>query len=94
LDYSFSLVYWRVVFRTLRGIFTGKELWNGNRENLSSLIGKDSMPNWVKKMYSRIKIEYSVIFEQPEHDHIHFIRHRTPQETEEWLKVLTKPSLP
>ena len=34
LDY-FSLVYWRVVFRTLRGIFTGKELWNGNRENLS-----------------------------------------------------------
>jgi adenylate kinase family enzyme len=94
LDYSFSLVYWRVVFRTLRGIFTGKELWNGNRENLSSLIGKDSMPNWVKKMYSRIKIEYSAIFEQPEHDHIHFIRHRTSQETEEWLEVLTKPSLP
>jgi hypothetical protein len=82
-----------VVFRTLRGIFTRKELWEGNRENLTSLIGKDSMPNWVKKMYSKRKEELSALIEQPEYDHIQFIRRSTPQETNKWLKGLTKFSL-
>ena len=90
LDYSFSLVYWRVVFRTLRGIFTGEELWNGNREKLTSLIGKDSMPNWVKKTYPELKREYPKLFSQPEYSHIKFIRHRTPKETEAWLENLTE----
>jgi hypothetical protein len=90
LDYSFSLVYWRVVFRTLRGIFTGEELWNGNREKLISLIGKDSLPNWVKKTYSELKREYPKLFSQPEYSHIKFIRHRTPKETEACLENLTE----
>lgn len=90
LDYSFTLVFWRILVRTIRRLLTKEELWNGNRERLSSLIGGDSMPYWVIKTYPKQKREYPKIFSQPEYSHIKFIRHRKPKETEAWLENLTE----
>ena len=94
LDYSFTLVFWRVVIRTIRRILTKEELWNGNRERLSSLIGGDSMPYWVIKTYSKQKREFPKLFSQPEYSHKKFISHGTPKETDAWLESLTEHSSP
>ncbi len=94
LDYSFTLVFWRVIVRTIRRILTKEELWNGNRERASSLIGRDSMPYWVIKTYEKRKREFPKLFSQPEYGHIKFICHGTPRETDAWLENLTENSGP
>lgn len=42
----FRIVYWRLVRRTLRRVWTGEELWNGNRETWLDMLGKESMLWW------------------------------------------------
>ncbi len=88
LDLPFRVVFWRVVKRTIRRVWTGEELWNGNREKLSALFGKYSMPIWVIKTYWRRKRDYPEIITKPEYAHLQLIHLKTVDETEMWLDGL------
>ena len=89
LDLPFSVVFWRVLWRTISRIFTGEELWSGNRENLGSLIGPDSMPLWVLKTYWRRKKEIPELLRRAEYSHLAVIRLRSSREIREWLGSLS-----
>lgn len=89
LDSPFRVVFSRVLWRTIRRIVTGEELWEGNRENLNALIGQDSMPVWVLKTFWRRKKELPELLASDEYSHLQAIRLRSSQEVEEWLDSLS-----
>jgi len=90
LDYSFPLVFWRIVSRTLRRTIRREELWNGNRESLRLMLSKDSILLWVLKTYWRRRREYPELLTRPEYSHLTVHHFRTPDETEKWLNGLHK----
>ena len=88
LDYSLWVIFWRLFRRTWKRIVFKEELWNGNREHLSTqlkLWSEESLFHWLFKTYWRRKREYPQLFTMPEHVHLKVIHFRAPQETEEWL---------
>jgi adenylate kinase family enzyme len=95
LNYSFPVVFWRLLRRTWQRVFFHEELWNGNREHLSTqlkLWSEQSLFHWLFKTYWRRKREYPQLFAQSEHSHLTIIRLKTPQEADEWLlRLKTAP---
>lgn len=88
LDLSFRVVFWRVMKRTLRRVWTREELWNGNKEDLSALFGRYAMPVWVIRTYWRRKRDYPEIISQPEYSHLRLVHLKTVGETRGWLDGL------
>jgi adenylate kinase family enzyme len=88
LDYGFTLIFLRLLWRTFRRVILREELWSGNRESLTFALSKDSILLWVFTRHPKRRREYPKLMVDPEHAHIQFIRHSTPRETEEWLESL------
>ena len=88
LDYSFTRIFLRLLWRTFRRVILREELWSGNRESLTMAFSKDSILLWAITSYPKRKKSYPELMEDPEYSHIEFLRHSTPRETEEWLKSL------
>jgi adenylate kinase family enzyme len=86
LDYSFPLVMWRIISRTLRRSLRREELWNGNRESFRmGFLSRESIIVWSFTTYHRYRRQYPKLFARPEHSHLTIIRHISPKETEAWL---------
>jgi len=88
LDYSFHIVFWRLLKRTVRRAVTQEELWNGNRERFwwhLKLWSDESLFHWLFKTYWRRKREYPILFSLPENAHLKIIHFKHPKEAEEWL---------
>ena len=95
LDYSFPVVFWRLLTRTIRRGVTGEELWNGNRENFwwhLKIWSDESLFHWLFKTYWRRKREYPLLLDLPQHAHLVPQRLRSPRETEAWLRGIRAPS--
>jgi len=91
LDYSFPVVFWRLLARTIRRGWTKEELWNGNREKFwwhLKLWSDESLFYWLFKTYWRRKRETPILLSFPEHEHLHLIHLRSPREADEWLASL------
>jgi adenylate kinase family enzyme len=91
LDYPLRVALLRVLRRTIGRIVRRKELWNGNRETLRHHLNFDPTQNlflWTIRMHKQHRIDFSALFEQPEHSHLQVLRFRTPEETEQWLRGL------
>jgi adenylate kinase family enzyme len=88
LDLPFRIVFWRVLIRTLRRIWTREKLWNENVEQLSALFGRYSMPVWVIRTYWRRKREYPELIAKQEYKHLNVVHLQTIEETEKWLDGL------
>ncbi|MEW6715105.1 MAG: adenylate kinase [Nitrospirota bacterium] len=57
LDYTKTVVMWRVLTRTLRRIIAKEKLWAGNVETFrKSFLGKDSIIAWAWNTYARRKV--------------------------------------
>lgn len=89
LDYPRWLVYWRIVMRTLRRVFTREELWSGNQERLrTSFFSKHSVIYWAHKTYPQRKELYSGLMQSDAYPHLRWLHFRSPQETNNWLASL------
>jgi adenylate kinase family enzyme len=87
LDYSLSLILWRLVRRTTGRIITRVELWNGNRESLrGAFFSRDSLFVWALQTHQRRRIEYTTLPLQPEYAHLLMIRLTSPAATRRWLE--------
>ncbi|MCY3964701.1 MAG: adenylate kinase [Acidobacteria bacterium] len=88
LDYSFSLILWRLFRRTLQRTLGGKTLWAGNRETVWRAFSHDSILLWAFKSHWRRRRSLRRLFEEPEQAHLAVIRMRRPADTERWLNGL------
>lgn len=89
LDYPFHIVFWRLLTRTIWRITSQEELWNGNRERLSTQLkiwSQDSIIHWLFKTYWRRKRETPILLSQ--YKHLKVIHFKHPKEAQEWIENL------
>lgn len=92
LDYSFSLIAYRLVSRTMSRIFSREKLWAGNQESAATqFLTGDSIFLWAFKTYFRYKIEYPKILREPQYAHLNLIRFRYPGDAEDFIRRKGKP---
>ncbi|MCL3860327.1 AAA family ATPase [Actinotalea sp. K2] len=89
LDHSRAVVMTRLVGRTLARALTRRELWNGNRERLRTLLSVDPMTNlwlWAWTQHSTTRARYAALAEEDPQQR--WVRLRTPAEMRRWLRPL------
>ena len=89
LDYPFALTFGRLVRRTVGRVWTGEELWNGNRERWGNqFLSRDSLFLWAIKTYPHYRASYPVLLASERYAHLRVVRLRTPRDTGRWLATL------
>lgn len=90
LDYARPVVMRRVVWRTLVRAARREVLWSGNTESLRRAMGPDSIVAWAWTSYDRVRERYERQLLGPERmGHLAVVHHRSPRETERWLRGIT-----
>ena len=89
LNLPYRVVSWRLLWRTLRRVFTREELWNGNREEFrTQFLSRDSLFRWQLDSFGRIRRNMPESIAQPEHAHLEVVVLRSTGEVREWLAGL------
>ena len=82
LDYSFPVVFYRALRRTLSRSLTGQELFSGNRESLAkAFLSKESILLWVITTFHRRRREFQQILRNDEFPGLKFVRLHSQRET-------------
>lgn len=89
LDYGLSTIMRRVSRRTLRRLFSQQELWNGNRESLRGVFGRNSIVWYAFTSYRRHRRKYAAILAERKFKHLLIRRFDSPQEASAWLQSHT-----
>lgn len=92
LNYPRQVVMPRVIRRSIIRVLDRKELWagTGNRERLSSWLGKEHPIRWSWDTYDRVQATYQALFDDPALAHIHRIRLRHPREAKALVERLER----
>ncbi len=86
LDYPMTVVFTRVLRRTLRRWWSKEELWNGNRERLfTQFFSRESLLLWVIYTWRMHRRDYPKRMRQQAALGKRVIRFRTPKQTDLWI---------
>jgi adenylate kinase family enzyme len=86
LDLPYRTVLRRVLGRTLSRAFTGKELWNGNRETFRNAFSRESIVWWVIRQHGSYRMKWPPRFEPL--THLTVVRLRSAREVRTWLQSI------
>lgn len=81
----------QVTLRTLRRVVRREELWNGNREPLRNLWAWDphkSIIRWAWTQHAKYRERFRSAMASPTLAHIDFVRLRSHEEAEAWLRAV------
>ena len=95
LNYSFSIVFYRAVARTLTRLVTRERLFSENQESLRLMFDRDWIPLWVMRTFRRRRREYSALLQSPQFNHLEVMEFTRPREADVLLEDpsrLTSPS--
>ncbi|KZM70639.1 hypothetical protein [Nocardia terpenica] len=90
-DLPRARVMWQIIRRTAGRIVTGRELWNGNREqwrNFFSLNPERSVIVWAWRTHAGNRARFLAARSDPAYGHIEFIRLRSHREADAVLAEL------
>ncbi|HZQ97901.1 MAG TPA: shikimate kinase [Chloroflexota bacterium] len=93
LDYPLAVKLWQLLERTTRRLWTGEELWNGNRERLSdhlNLLDRDNLFVWTIRQHRFHQITYPAALAEPAYAHLRLVRLRTPGAGRRWLEQVAR----
>jgi len=93
LDYGLLTIMRRVLWRTFRRLYSQQELWNGNRESLRGVFGRNSIVWYAFTSYRRHRVRYAALLASREFNHLKVRRFGSPTEASFWLQSLTLTSL-
>ena len=86
LNYSFPIVFYRALKRSIKRMFSGEEVCNGNKETIGrTFFNRESILLWVIKTHRRRKDTYQQILDEHCKD-AEIIIFRKPADAEKWLK--------
>ena len=94
LDYSITVIMWRLLRRTLRRGVTQEELWNGNIESIrENFFSRESLFVYALKSHWRRRRSLPVEFAKPQHAHLKVVHLRSPSATRRWLSSIDAHSI-
>ena len=94
LDYPMSVVFPRALCRCVARAVTREPLWAGNRESLRlTFASRDSLLLWVIATWRLRRRDYPKLLKAPAWRHLHVQRHRSPAETQRWVRTLEPAEL-
>lgn len=91
LDYSFRVVFWRLITRTIRRVSTKEKLFANNVENAwmhFKIWSQESLIHWLFKTYWRRKREFSSLLAHPDNAHLTVHHFKKPTEAARWIESL------
>ena len=91
LNYSFTRTFYRSLNRTTRRVFSGEELFSGNRETFKqSFMSRDSILLWFLSDYHRQRREYTNLLgeERLSGKEIFIFRH--PKQAQKFLQAIRR----
>ena len=91
LDYALRVIIWRLLWRTVKRVFTREVLWNGNQERFrAAFLSRDSLFLWVLQTYWHRRRTYPVEFQKSEHRHIDVAHLRSPKDARKWMPRVSR----
>jgi adenylate kinase family enzyme len=94
LDLPLSTVLRRLTTRSVRRIVSRETLWNGNRENLGALFGRNSVLRWAVKGHRRHRKELPPRLLALKSDGVDIVRLHSGREASDWLRQAPPASAP
>lgn len=89
LNYSFPVVMWRGLTRTIRRSLTQEELFSSNRESFrQSFFSRDSILWWIITTFHKRRKRYRALFSAGSFPNLSYIEFRKPAEAERFLAGL------
>lgn len=89
LNYPFSLVLYRSIFRSFKRSVTKEIVFSGNRESFKrAFFSRESIILWVIKTHNIKKKKYSKILYSEEHSGLEIIELRSQADTNKFIKSL------
>ncbi len=86
LNFSRTVVYSRVLRRTLRRTASGQHLWHGNRESLAmAFFSRDSILLWALATYAKNQARYAKLREDPAYGHLTWIEFVKPSLADQFI---------
>jgi adenylate kinase family enzyme len=86
LNYSFPVVLWRALTRTIRRVLTQEELFSGNRESLRmAFLSRESILWWVITTFHRRRRQYRQLFDTATIPRLAYVEFRSPAEARNFL---------
>ena len=86
LNFSRTVVFSRVIRRTVVRAARREELWSGNRETFGkALLSKDSILLWSFTTFGKNRRRYAAARASGEHAHLHWHELRSPREARRFL---------
>ena len=95
LNYSFPIVLWRALTRTIRRALTQEELFSGNRESLRmAFLSRESTLWWVLTTFHRRRKQYRELFDRRTSPQLVYVEFRNRTAAQNFLARLevTGPS--
>lgn len=86
LDLPRTTTAWRAMVRTAKRLLSRAELWNGNRERLSTLLRASHPIRWTWQTHASHRVGYEARLVDPRWQHLSFFRLRTADEVRAWLQ--------
>jgi adenylate kinase family enzyme len=87
LDMPFHIIFYRLLRRTLIRIFTGEELWAGNKETFwRQFFTRDSVIWWGLSNFFPKRRYYLIDSMNPKYSHIKFVRLRSKKDIKDFVK--------
>ena len=91
LNFGRSVVFPRVVWRTLKRTLLRQQLWHGNRESIrQAFLSRESSLLWSFSTFGKDQRKYAALRESPEHGHLSWEELRSPSEAREFLASSTE----
>ena len=89
LNYSFQIVLWRALTRTMRRVLTQEELFSANRESLRmAFFSRESILWWVLTTFHRRRKRYRRLFDMRTSPQLVYVELRKPTEAQNFLTGL------
>ena len=93
LDYPMTVVFRRVLQRTILRWWRREVLWNGNRENfLSHFVSEHSLLLWVIQTWRQHRRDYPPLLRRQKELGKRIVSFRSPAEAEAWLGRMGRES--
>jgi adenylate kinase family enzyme len=89
LNFPFTLVFWRVLIRTMGRIFRREELFSGNRETFrAAFSSRHSLLWWVITTYRRRRRQFRTLFDTGAFPNLSLLEFKHPKQAHAYLESL------